>query len=177
MRGMSKDVINTVFTLVFAIGVIFGLYAFGTQIFERGAKVIISAFEEGGCACVDAVANAEIICGGQKVICNPCEKGEILLPGAKIPTFGCLDKQKIENFENILPYAVKKIRVCTHSDGNPSILVDEILKGKIESGNDKCTDIDFSSPEKIKTVEVVAGVGKRTDRLAVIWEKTEATQR
>lgn len=177
MRGISKDVINTVFTLVFAIGVIFGLYAFGTQIFERGAKVTISAFEEGGCACVDAVANAEITCGGQKVICNPCEKGEILLPGAKIPTFGCIDKQKIENFENILPYDVKKIRVCTHSDGNPAIFIDGILKGSIESGNEKCVDIDFGSPIKIKTVEASAGFLKYINRLAVMWEKTEAAQR
>ena len=170
MRGMSKDVINTVFTMVFAIGVIFGLYAFGKQIFERGAKVTISAFEDGGCACLDATANTEINCGSQKVLCNQCEK-------AKLPPFGCLDKQKIENFENILPYAVKKIRVCTHSNGNPAIFVDGILKGAIESGNDKCADIDFETPKKIKIVEAEAGLSKYIDRLAVVWEKTEAAQR
>ncbi len=162
MRGTSKDVINTMFTIIFAFGIFFAIYLFGTTIFMRGSKITVSAFEAGGCACVDAAPNAEITCGGQKIICKPCSK----------VTLGCHDTQEM-NLKSAFGeggcYA-KKIRVCTNSGGSPIIYLNDLLIGSTESGQGKCIEKEFEQSTSIDKLKAIAGVGQHTDRLTLEWD-------
>lgn len=167
MRGTSRDAVQTVFTLMMGVFVIYAIYSFGTEIFMAGAKINISG-EAGSfmCFCKDADADAEIDCGnGMKIKCFKCDQ---------VPVFGWCSSEQTLDVDKIQIYE-KKIQVCyivQAGTGNRikiSVNGEQIENKYYSVGKLECVDHEFSSETSVKQIKADSGTGSNMDRLILKW--------